>query len=248
MYSVRLRDLWDNVRATYWFVPTLMTLFASVLALAVFWVDQTIPNNLLQDKWYIFHPETLAETRTVLNTIADTSLGVIGVVFSIILVPLSITATQYGSIVLRSFLRDRGTQWVLGAYTSTTFYCLFLLLALRTAGSQTAVQFSVSVAVYMLIISLLMLLYFFHHVADSLQAASVIRVVSEELEEVIKQEYSIHKPTFDAKQIEVSELRQKLLHEGEGVESTGEGYVRAIDFNKLIGIATKRKIVLKIKC
>jgi len=39
-----------------------------------------------------------------------------------------------------------------------------------------------------------------------------------------------------------------LLHEGEGIESTGEGYVRAIDYNKLIDIATKRKIVLKIKC
>jgi uncharacterized membrane protein len=93
-----------------------------------------------------------------------------------------------------------------------------------------------------------MLLYFFHHVADSLQAASVIRLVSEELEEVIKQEYSFHPATFDAKQIEVSELRQKLLNEGEGVESTGEGYVRAIDYNKLIDIATKQKIVLNIKC
>src|SRR5208337_1618060 len=152
MYSVRLRDFWDNVRATYWFVPTLMTLLAAVLALTMFWVDQAIPNNLLQDKWYIFHPETIAETRTVLNTIADTSLGVIGVVFSITLVPLSITSTQYGSIVLRSFLRDRGTQFVLGAYSATTFYCLFLLMGLRNANNDTAIQFSVSVGIYMLII------------------------------------------------------------------------------------------------
>ena len=248
MSSIRIRDLGDRVRATYWFLPTLMTVLAAVFALVLFWVDQAIPSSFLQDKWYIFRAENIAEARSVLTTIASVSLSVIGVVFSIILVPLSITATQYGSIVLRSFLRDRGTQLVLGAYTSTTFYCLFLLLALRTAGSQAAVQFSVSVAVYMLIISLLMLLYFFHHVADSLQAASVIRVVSEELEGVIEQEYSIRKPTFDAKQIEVNELRQKLLNKGEGVESTGEGYVRAIDYNKLIDIAAKRKIVLKIKC
>ncbi len=250
MSSIRMRDLGDRVRATYWFLPTLMTVLAAVFAIVLFWVDQAIPSSLLQDKWYIFRPETIAEARSVLTTIASVSLSVIGVVFSIILVPLSITATQYGSIVLRSFLRDRGTQWVLGAYTSTTFYCLFLLLALRTAGSQSAIQFSVSVAVYMLIVSLLMLLYFFHHVADSLQAASVIRLISEELEGVIKQEYSLHPPRSDTKQIEVSELRQKLLllTEGEGVESTGEGYVRAIDYNKLIGIAAKRKIVLNIKC
>ncbi len=248
MPSIRIRDLGDRVRATYWFLPTVMTVLAAVFALVLFWVDQAIPSNLLQGNWYILRPENIADARSVLTTIASISLSIVGVVFSIILVPLSITATQYGSIVLRIFLRDRGTQWVLGAYTSTTFYCLFLVLALRTAGSQTAIQFSVSVAVYMLIISLLMLLYFFHHVVDSLQASSVIRKISEELEELINQEYSLHPPAFDAKQIEVSGLPQKLQNEGEGVESTGEGYVRAIDYNKLIDVATKRKIVLNIKC
>jgi len=248
MPSIRMKDLEDRVRATYWFLPTLMTVLAAVFALVLFWVDQTIPINFLQDKWYIFRAENIAEARSVLTTIASVSLSVIGVVFSITLVPLSITATQYGSIVLRIFLRDRGTQWVLGAYTSTTFYCLFLLLALRTAGSDAAMQLSVSVAIYMFIISLLMLLYFFHHVADSLQAASVVRIISEELEDVIKQEYSLPPAKFDARQNEVSELRQKLLNEGKGVESTGEGYVRAIDYNKLVDIATKRKMVLNLKC
>jgi uncharacterized membrane protein len=247
MSSIRMRDLGDRVRATYWYLPTLMTVLAAVSALVIFWIDQAIPIYLLQDKWYIFRPDNLAEARSVLTGIASVSLSVVGVVFSIILVPLSIAATQYGSIVLRSFLRDRGTQFVLGAYTSTTFYCLFLLLALRTAGSDAAVQFSVSIAIYMLIISLLMLLYFFHHVADSLQASSVIRQVSEELEEVIKQEHSLPHAKFDARRVEVSELHQKLQKAG-GVQSTGEGYVRAIDYDKLVDFATKRKVVLNIKC
>jgi len=243
-----MRDLEDRVRATYWCVPTAMTVLAAVFAVLLFWIGQAIPSSFLQDKWYILRPENIAEARSVLTTTASVSLSVVGVVFSIILVPLSITATQYGSIVVRSFLRDRGTQYVLGAYTSTTFYCLTLLLALRTASSDTAVEFSVSVGVYMGIISLLMLLYFFHHVADSLQASTVIKQISDELEEVIKQEYPLRPAKFDARRVEVNELRQKLVTEGEGVESTGEGYVRAIDYNKLVDIATKRKMVLKIKC
>jgi uncharacterized membrane protein len=243
-------DFWDNVRATYWFVPTLMTLFASVLALAMFWVDQTIPNNLLQDKWYIFHPETLAETRTMLNTIADTSLGVIGVVFSITLVPLSITSTQYGSIVLRSFLRDRGTQFVLGAYSATTFYCLSLLMSLRNATDQTG-QLSVTVAISMLLGSLLMLLYFFHHVADSLQASAVVEQVSRELEQVIEQGYPLERPLapFDHQHAEeYDRMRQTVLSEGEVITSTQEGYVRAIDYEQLIHTASKHKLILNIKC
>ena len=252
MSSVRLRNFWDNVRATYWFVPAVMTLLAAVLALTLFWVEQTIPNyllqNLLQNKWYIFPPVSITEARGELNSIADTSLGVVGVVFSITLVPLSITSTQYGSIVLRSFLRDRGTQFVLGAYTATTFYCFSLLLALANVGSQT-VQLPVTVAFYMLLTSLLLLIYFFHHVADSLQASSVVEQVSREVEQVIEQEYPLEnaKAPFDPQHTEEL-VRQATLSESEVVTSNQEGYVRAIDYDRLIHVASEHKLILRIEC
>jgi uncharacterized membrane protein len=226
-----------------------MTVLAAISALVLYWADQAMPSNLLQDKSYIFHPENIAEARSVLTNVANVSLGIVGVVFSIILVPLSIAATQYGSIVLRAFLRDRGTQCVLGAYTATTFYCLSLLMALRSATNMTGTQFSVTIAVYMLLISLLLLLYFFHHVADSLQASSVIRQVSNELEEVIEQEYTLKSATAsDPRQEEADELRRTLLREGQVIVSKGEGYVRAIDFDKLVEAAAKFKVVLYLKC
>jgi uncharacterized membrane protein len=224
-------------------------MLAAISAVVLYWADQAMPSYLLQDKSYIFHPENIAEARSVLTNIANVSLGVIGVVFSIILVPLSIAATQYGSIVLRAFLRDRGTQCVLGAYTATTFYCLSLLMALRSATNMTGTQFSVTIAVYMLLISLLLLLYFFHHVADSLQASSVIRNVSNELEKVIEQEYTLKSATAsELRQKEADEMRQTLLREGQIIVSKDEGYVRAIDFDKLVEAATKFKVVLYLKC
>jgi uncharacterized membrane protein len=249
MSIIRLRDFGDRVRATYWYLPTLMTALAAVCAVLLYWADQAIPSYLLQDKWYIFHPESLIEARSLLTNIANVSLGVVGVVFSVTLVPMSIAASQYGSIVLRSFLRDRGTQCVLGAYTSTTFYCLTLLMALRSATNQSGAQFSLTIAVYMLLVSLLLLLYFFHHVADSLQASSVINQISEELERTIEQENPVSSAhTLDPRQGEVDELRRTVLREGEGVPSNGEGYVRAIDFNYLVDVATKSQVILYLKC
>lgn len=248
MTSVRLRNFWDNVRATYWFVPAVMTLLAAVAALTMFWVGQIVPNYLLQNMWYVFHPESIAEARTLLNTIADTSLGVVGVVFSITLVPLSITSGQYGSIVLRSFLRDRGTQFVLGAYTATTFFCIFTVLGLENASNQT-VQLSLTIAVYMLLVSLLLLVYFFHHVADSLQASAVVEQVSRELEQVIEQDYPLERPTAPFDHHHAEELmRQTALSEGEVITSNREGYVRAIDYDRLIHVASKHKLILRIEC
>ncbi len=250
MSSVHLRNFWDNVRATYWFVPAVMTLLAAILALILFWVDQYIPSYLLQDKWFIFPPASITEARALLNAVADTSIGVVGVVFSITLVPLSITSTQYGSIVLRSFLRDRGTQFVLGAYTSTTFYCLFLLLALANVSNQT-VQLPVTIAFYMLAASLLLLIYFFHHVADSLQSSTVVEQVSREVEQVIEQEYPLDnaRASFDHQRAEELIRHTALNGEvGELVTSNQEGYVRAIDYDQLIHIASEYKLILRIDC
>ena len=170
-----------------------------------------------------------------------------GVVFSIILVPLSISATQYGSIVLRGFLRDRHTQFVLGAFTSTTFYALILNIALRTATSDTAIELPVTVAVYLILVSLLLLIYFFHHVADSLQAAAVIEYVSKELEEVIDKAYPFRSTApRDQRQDDVA-TREKIICEGEVITSSGEGYVRAIDYDELIEIAAKHNTTLYLE-
>ena len=247
MCSVWLRNFWDNVRATYWFVPAVMTFLAAVLAASMLWIDQTSA-PLLQNSWYVFHPASMAEARTLLTTVGDTSLGVIGVVFSITLVPLSITSTQYGSIVLRSFLRDRGTQLVLGAYSATTFYCLFLLMGLRNAVNQT-VQLSVTVAADMLLASLLLLLYYFHHVADSLQVSTITEQVSRELEQLIKQDDSIGRPLVSSDREHAEELiRQTASGKGQVITSNREGYVRAVDYWRLIQIASKHKLILKLEC
>jgi uncharacterized membrane protein len=101
----------------------------------------------------------------------------------------------------------------------------------------------------MLLVSLLLLLYFFHHVADSLQASTVIEQVSKELEEVIEESYSTGEPTAPSAPQQGDEaIRQEVLRDGEVITSTREGYVRAIDYKELMKMSTKRKLVLCLKC
>ena len=240
-----MKDFADKVRATYWYVPAIMTLAAAISSLVLFSLDQTLPTGTPQSSWLVLHLDTLSEAHQALVTIAETALSVTGVVFSIILVPLSISATQYGSIVLRGFLRDRSTQFVLGAYTSSTFYCLILNFALRTTSSYAGTQLSVTVAFYLLLVSLLLLIYFFHHVADSLQAAAVIDYLSKELGDVIRQT-EILTPT-DAKRTGAEATRLSVIHDGEVIVSSREGYVRAVDFDRLVGFAAKHNTTLYLE-
>ena len=51
--STRLRDFADKVRATYWYVPALMTLVAAISALVLLWVNQALPNKCCRP---VVHP------------------------------------------------------------------------------------------------------------------------------------------------------------------------------------------------
>lgn len=47
-----------------------------------------------------------------------------GVVFSITIVVLSLTSSQFGPRLLGNFMRDTGTQALLGTFIATFIYCL----------------------------------------------------------------------------------------------------------------------------
>ena len=61
---------------------------------------------------------------------ATTILATAGVVFTLLTLPLSTVAAQYGSRLLRVFLGDRTTQLVLGMFVGTFVYCIAAALAI----------------------------------------------------------------------------------------------------------------------
>ena len=82
--------------------------------------------------------------RQILTAIAAAVITVVGVVFSIILVTLTLASTQFGPRMLRNFIRDRGTQLTLGTFVATFVYAVLVLVSIgpgphgdfvRTSGS-----------------------------------------------------------------------------------------------------------------
>ena len=102
----------EVLRTSLWFVPALevvaaILLFAGTLAAdrAAYHGDFTLPG------WVISGSADAA--RQILTTIAAAIITVIGVVFSIILLTLTLASNQFGPRMLRNFIRDRGTQLTL---------------------------------------------------------------------------------------------------------------------------------------
>jgi len=64
-----------------------------------------------------------------LATVAAAIITVVGSVFSITIVVLTLASTQFGPRMLRNFVRDRGTQVTLGTFVATFCYAMITLVS-----------------------------------------------------------------------------------------------------------------------
>lgn len=179
--------LWERVRDSLWFIPSVMTVGAVVLATGMVWVDQWLLSSLeMGELWWLFGGSAEG-ARGVLVAIAGSLITVTGVVFSITIVALQLASSQFTPRVLQNFTRDRGNQLVLGVFIGTFTYTLLLLRTVRSpidGGTDGFVPAAgVTLAVVLALVSIGFLIFYIHHVARSIEASTVIdRVVDETLE------------------------------------------------------------------
>jgi uncharacterized membrane protein len=164
----------EVLRTSLWYVPALevaaaITLFAGTLAAdrAAYHGDFTVPG------WVISGSADAA--RQILTTIAAAIITVVGVVFSVILLTLTLASTQFGPRMLRNFIRDRGTQVTLGTFVATFVYAVLVLGSIGVDSRGDFVpHISVTVTLGLMVADLAVLIYFIHHTAMSIQLPQVI--------------------------------------------------------------------------
>ncbi|GAB4094484.1 DUF2254 domain-containing protein [Flaviaesturariibacter terrae] len=243
----RLRKLWDTLRASYWFVPSLMMACAAVLWLGTSWLDRLLTASGSLPTHWLYHDDR-ASVRSLLLTIAASTVGIVGVVFSIMMVPLTIAASQFGPRLLRNFLRDTGTQMTLGTFTATFIFSMLVILQLREEATKPLPQVSVTVGLLLGVTSFAILIFFINHVAVSVQASVVVERVSNDLQLTIDRELP-HVLTGGAvpeHEGAISEEPPSLTLPPRRVLATASGYVQVRDDEALLLLACKHDSVLQL--
>ncbi|MFZ1767587.1 MAG: DUF2254 family protein, partial [Caldilinea sp.] len=161
-------------------MPSLIVLFSIALAVALIEADSVV-RDLLPAQWSRLFGAGAEGARGMMSTIAGSMMTVVGVTFSMILVVLALASSQYTSRILRNFMRSGVTQIVLGIFAGIFTYCL---LVLRTIRSGDEGAFVPDLAVFFGFVLALggvgALMFFIHHIASSIQAASIIASVAQE--------------------------------------------------------------------
>jgi uncharacterized membrane protein len=126
-------------------------------------------------------PTNLDDARTLLATIAAALLTFTGVVFSITLVALQMSSTQYSPRVLRTFVRKPVTKLALSTFIATFVYSLTLLAQVgTTTAAHTVPQGAVGLAFLLVMASVLVFVVFVHSTVRSMRVSYVIQAVHKE--------------------------------------------------------------------
>ncbi len=249
---LKLRDV---LRTSLWFIPGLMTLGSIACSILLLWVDKALEPSFFKRAGWIFHGGPQG-AREVLSTIAGSMITVAGVTFSITIVALSLASQQFGPRLLRHFMGDRTTQLVLGTFIATYLYCLLILQSVRgTDGVEEFVPFlSVTFGLVLAVASLGVLIYFIHHVAQSIQASSNIANVAGELEHTIDRLYpdtlgmgssepGRELPTRD---LPTRDLPRFEL-EGRPLLASDSGYLQVLDDEAMMALARNCDVVVRLE-
>ena len=167
-----LPGILDRVRERLWFWPTVLGALAILGAEALVRADRALEDR---PAW-VFGGDAQA-ARSVLTTIATSTMTVLGVTLTITLAVLALTAQGYSPRALRRFMRDRLIQVVIGGFVATF---LFSLVALRLVRTDRVPGMTVTVAVVLAAVAVALLIAFFHHLASEIRAERVIAAIWEE--------------------------------------------------------------------
>lgn len=238
----------EKLRGSYWVIPALMVTTSILFSFITIHIDQTASPSLLTYLGWL-GVEDPDGARTFLSVVAGSMIGTTGVTFSITIASLVQASAQLGPRLLNNFLRDRGNQFVLGTFTATYTYCLFILKSINNITEQAFVpNLSLTVSIVLTILSLSALVYFFHHVSTSLQADYVITEVGEQLTQAIehlfpeKMKYSITQ-----NQAPEDDWMAKMEEEGYEVQSKRSGYLQAIETDTLIELAEEEDLAMQVE-
>ncbi|WP_211254650.1 DUF2254 domain-containing protein [Knoellia aerolata] len=163
----------------FWAIPLLFAIAAVLLALGVTAIDDRLDTSLRLPFLFAGGPEG---ARSLLAAIITSMISFTGLVFSITIVVLQLTSSQFSPRVLRSFLEDRFNQVALGVFVATFVYGLVVLRGVRgTAQVDPFVpQIGVTVSFALVLASVLVFLAYIHHIAQSIRAAAILASIADD--------------------------------------------------------------------
>jgi uncharacterized membrane protein len=237
----------EALRTNLWLVPVMETFAVVVLFVISYTVDRVAYDGLIRlPSWVLSGTADVA--RVLLATVAAAIITVVGIVFSITIVALTLASTQFGPRMLRNFVRDPGTQLSLGTFVASFCYAMITLVSVGGGPHGDFVpHLSITVTLILTLFDVAVLIFFLNHIATMIQLPVVIANIAETLDDEIEAlerggAYSVgagRGPSYE-------ELLAQLEESGAPIRTPRSGYLQVIRHDVLVKIAAKADAVVQL--
>lgn len=245
----RVTRLFNNARSSFWFVPSLAVVDGIVTALALIEADA-----VWGDRWLALWPRLFgvgAEgARQMLATLAGSMMSLMGITFSMTLVALALASSQYTSRILRNFMKSRATQTTLGVFAGIFTYCLIVLRSIRGGDTGFIPSGAVLFAFVLALAGVVVLIFFIHHIASSIQAVSIIASVAQETDAAVVRVFpQMQGRDSDGAKYEVDEQVLVPLDERTWypVPAQVSGYIQGVDEGVILELARNHRTIVRME-
>ena len=230
LHANRIVQLATQIRASYWFIPVCMMLSSLAVCYAFIAVSQ---RAALPEWLQTLIPLTgLHNAQQLLSTIATAIITATSIAFSMTIVALTMASSQFGPRLLRTFMMDRSTQWILGLLVSSFVFCMVALHQLGSLESKPdAIAMLCAAAVLVIIIDVLGIIFFLHHIARFIQADQVIHRCYRDFQQDTDSLLAVLKGQH------IRPISPQMVHKTEfchTLVAPREGYVQRLDYDYLI--------------
>lgn len=233
-----MNGAWRVLREGYWVIPALCIVAAGALASALVRVDMSLQENGV---FLVFAggPES---ARSLLSTISTSMLSLAALTFSITMVVLQLASSQYSPRAIPTFLRDRQNQLTLGVFLATYVYALLALREIRGAEApvgQFVPGLSIGVAFALVLIAIGFFVAYIHHIARSIQIATILQRIDDECRRAMKRDYTDR--TSDVQQASApAESTSRVI------AATHAGALAGVDTARLLDMAVDRQVLVRV--
>ena len=182
---MRLFRLMSSVRSSIWFVPVVCVLAGLLLSMATIAIDASQDFKMI--------PETLTggpdAALAILSTVAASMVSLTALVLTITMVVVQLAMGQFSPRIVQTFLQDKPSQLAIGIFVATFAHAMLALREVKFEDGGQVPGLAIVVGYVLVMISIVVLVIYVHHIGQSLRVASLIELVGSDTRRLLDEQY-----------------------------------------------------------